>query len=241
MPKPTIVLVHGAWTDGSSWSAVASALRDHGFRIFTPTNLLRGAADAAYISSFVAQRMNGPVVLVGHCYGGFVTTNAVTPDSAIKALVYVNAFIPDEGDTLSQILGGSGSAFGVADPTTVLDLVGYPGGPDGDTEAFLTPHAVHEVLAPDLPEAERWMILESQRPITGVAGLIPSGPPAWKSLPSWAVVGTEDRVVPPDVQRTMAKRAGATISEAPGSHLSIISNPQPTIDAVLAAAAFVAT
>jgi pimeloyl-ACP methyl ester carboxylesterase len=241
MSKPMIVLVHGAWTDGSSWSPVASALRDKGFRVFAPTNLLRGAADAAYISSFIAQRTSGPVVLVGHCYGGFVTTNAVTPDSAIRALVYVNAFIPDEGDTLSQILGESGSAFSVRDPTVVLDLVGYPGGPDGDTEAFLTPYAVHEVLAQDLPEARRWMIVESQRPITGIAGLIPSGPPGWKSLPSWAVVGTEDRVVPPDVQRTMAERAGATISEAPGSHLSIISNPQPTIDAVLTAAAFVAT
>jgi pimeloyl-ACP methyl ester carboxylesterase len=85
------------------------------------------------------------------------------------------------------------------------------------------------------------MIVESQRPITGIAGLIPSGPAAWKSLPSWAVIGTEDRVVPPDVQRVMAKRAGATIREAVGSHLSIISNPQPTIDAVLAAAAFVET
>jgi pimeloyl-ACP methyl ester carboxylesterase len=241
MPKPTIVLVHGAWTDGSSWSAVAYALRDKGFRVFAPTNLLRGAADAAYISSFIAQRTSGPVVLVGHCYGGFVTTNAVTPGSDIKALVYVNAFIPDEGDTLSQILGGSGSVFGVADPTTVLDLVGYPGGPDGDTEAFLTPYAVHEVLAHDLSEADRWMIVESQRPITGIAGLIPSGPAAWKSLPSWAVIGTGDRVVLPDVQRAMAYRAGATISEAAGSHVSIISNPQPTIDAVLAAAAFVET
>src|SRR5258708_2417687 len=99
MPKPTIVLVHGAWTDGSSWNAIASALRGKGFTIFTPTNLLRGAADAEYVASFIAQRTAGPVVLVGHSYGGVVITNAVAEDSNVRALVYVDAFIPDEGET----------------------------------------------------------------------------------------------------------------------------------------------
>ncbi len=236
MPKPTIVLVHGAWADASSWNAVSTELRGQGFTVFSPPNLLRGVAtDAAYISSFVAQRTTGPVVLVGHSYGGFVITNATGDD--VKALVYVDAFIPDEGEVVFQILGGSGSALDVPDPTTVLDLVGYPGSPEGDLEAFLKADTVHQSFAQDLGEDDRWLIVESQRPITLGANTTPSGAGAWKSLPSWAVVGTEDRVIPPATQRSMAERAGATITEAAGSHVSMVSQPEVTIEAILAAAA----
>jgi pimeloyl-ACP methyl ester carboxylesterase len=238
MPKPTIVLVHGAWADASSWNAVSTELRGQGFTVFSPPNLLRGVAtDAAYISSFVAQRTTGPVVLVGHSYGGFVITNAASDD--VKALVYVDAFIPDEGEVVFQILGGSGSALDVPDPTTVLDLVGYPGSPEGDVEAFLKADTVHQSFAQDLEEADRWLIVESQRPITLGANTTPSGAGAWKSLPSWAVVGTEDRVIPPATQRSMAERAGATITDAAGSHVSMVSQPDVTIEAILAAAAAV--
>jgi pimeloyl-ACP methyl ester carboxylesterase len=121
------------------------------------TNLLRGPADWAYIASFLAQRTSGPVVLVGHSYGGFVITNAVNGASDVKALVYVDAFAPDEGETTFQILGGSGSAFDIPDPTTVFDIAAYPGGPDGDAEAFLKPDTVHNSFAQDLPEADRWL------------------------------------------------------------------------------------
>src|SRR3954453_21578515 len=145
MSKPTIVLVHGAWADGSSWNAVAPELRSQGFPVFTPPNLLRGVTvDAPYISSFVAQRTSGPVVLVGHSYGGFVITNAAGGGGDVRALVYVDAFAPDQGEGVFQILGGSGSALDVPDPTTVLDLAGHPGGPDGDVEAFLKAATVHE-------------------------------------------------------------------------------------------------
>src|ERR1700759_4892801 len=99
MPKPTIVLVHGAWADGSSWNAVATALREQGFAVHTPTNLLRGDSDAPYISSYLAQRTSGPVVLVGHSYGGYVATNAALGGGDVKALVYIDAFAPDEGET----------------------------------------------------------------------------------------------------------------------------------------------
>jgi pimeloyl-ACP methyl ester carboxylesterase len=237
MPKPTIVLVHGAWADGSSWNAVASQLQSQGFTVLVPTNLLRGvAADSAYVSSFLSQRTSGPVVLVGHSYGGFVITNAATGGGDVRALVYVDAFMPVEGETVFQILGGSGSALDVPDPTTVLDLVGYPGAPDGDLEAFLKADTVHRAFAQDLPEPDRWLIVESQRPITLSANTAPSATPAWKALPSWTVVGTQDLVIPPDTQRRMATRAGATITEAPGSHVSMVSHPQVTIDAILAAA-----
>jgi pimeloyl-ACP methyl ester carboxylesterase len=154
-------------------------------------------------------------------------------------LVYVDAFVPDEGETVFQILGGSGSALDVPDPTTVLDVVGYPDAPQGDAEAFLKPDTVHNSFAQDLSAQDRWLIVSSQRPITLSANTTPSGAAGWKSLPSWAVVGTEDRVIPPETQRTMAKRAGATITEVAGSHVSMVSHPQVTIDAILAAAAAV--
>src|SRR3954470_4617397 len=238
MPMPEIVLVHGAWADGSSWNAVASGLQSQGVTVFAPPNLLRGVAiDASYIASFLAQRTSGPVVLVGHSYGGFVITNAATGGGDVRALVYVDAFVPDEGETVFQILGGSGSALDVPDPTTVLDLAGYPGGPEGDVEAFLKPDAVHHSFAQDLSEADRWLIVASQRPVTLSANTTPSGPAAWKTRPSWAVVGTKDRIIPADTQRQMAERAGATITDVAGSHVSMVSHPQVTIDGILAAVA----
>jgi len=237
MTNPTIVLVHGAWADASSWNPVASALQSRDYTVLAPPNLLRGVTtDAPYVSSFLAQRTSGPVVLVGHSYGGFVITNAATGNPDVRALVYVDAFAPDEGETVFQILGGSGSALDVPDPTTVLDLAGYPGAPEGDVEAFLKPDAVHTAFAQDLPEPDRSLIVESQRPITLSANTTPSGPPAWKTIPSWTVVGTEDRIIPPEAQRHMAERAGATITDVAGSHVSMVSRPQATIDAILAAA-----
>ncbi len=237
MTKPTIVLVHGAWADASSWNAVATSLQSDGYTVLAPPNLLRNVTiDAPYITSFIAQATTGPVVLVGHSYGGFVITNAAVGADTVKALVYVDAFIPDEGEFVFQILGGSGSALDVPDPTTVLDLRGYPGAPEGDVEAFLKPDTVHNSFAQDLSEADRWLIVAGQRPITLSANTTPSGPGAWKNLPSWAVIGTEDRVIVPATQRSMAERAGATITEAPGSHVSMVSHPQVTIDAILAAA-----
>jgi pimeloyl-ACP methyl ester carboxylesterase len=238
MPKPTIVLVHGAWADGSSWNPVSTELQSQGFTVLTPPNLLHGVAgDAAYVASFLAQRTTGPVVLVGHSYGGVVITNAGTGGGDVKALVYIDAFIPDVGENVFQILGGSGSALDVPDPTAVLDIAGYPGAPEGDAEAFLKPATVHESFAQDLPEADRWLIAASQRPIALGANVAPTETAAWKSIPSWAVIGTEDRVIPPATQRSMAERAGATITEVAASHVSMVSQPSVTIDAILAAVA----
>ena len=238
MPKPTIVLVHGAWADGSSWNAVSTELQGQGFTVLTPPNLLHGvASDAAYVASFLTQRTTGPVVLVGHSYGGVVITNAGTKGGDVKALVYVDAFIPDEGETVFQILGGSGSAVDVPDPTAVFDIAGYPGAPQGDAEAFLKPSTVHNSFAQDLPEADRWLIAASQRPITLGANTAPTQTTAWKTIPSWVVIGTEDRVIPPATQRSMAERAGATITETAGSHVSMVSHPKAAIDAILTAVA----
>jgi pimeloyl-ACP methyl ester carboxylesterase len=240
MPKPTIVLVHGAWADASSWNAVAPELQGQGYTVLAPPNLLRGVpTDSPYVSSFIAQRTSGPVVLVGHSYGGFVITNAATEGGDVKALVFVDAFIPEVGETTFQILGGSGSALDVPDPTTVLDLIGYPGAPEGDVDAYLKPATVHDAFAQDLPEADRAVIAATQRPITLAANTTPSAVAAWKTLPSWAVVGTEDKVIPPATQRSMAERAGATISEVGASHVSMVSHPEAAIEAILAAVAAV--
>jgi pimeloyl-ACP methyl ester carboxylesterase len=240
MAEPTIVLVHGAWADASSWNPVATRLRSRGFTVLAPPNLLRGvAADAAYISSFLAQRTTGPVVLVGHSYGGFVITNAATGGGDVKALVYVDAFAPQEGETVFQILGGSGSALDVPDPATVLDIAGYPGGPEGDAEAFLKPETVHQSFAQDLPEADRWLIVAGQRPITLSANTTPSAAAGWKTLPSWAVIGTEDKVIPPAVKRYQAERAGAKVTEVEGSHVSLVSHPQVVLETILDAVAHV--
>jgi pimeloyl-ACP methyl ester carboxylesterase len=240
MPNLTIVLVHGAWADGSSWNAVASELQRQGFTVLAPPNLLRGVTpDAAYVASFLAQRTSGPVVLVGHSYGGFVITNAATGGGDVRALVYVDAFVPEEGETVFQILGGSGSALDVPDPTTVLDVAGYPGAPEGDAEAFLKPDTVHNAFAQDLPDTDRSLIAATQRPITLSANATPSVNAAWRTRPSWAVIGTQDRIIPPATQRRMDERAGSTISEVEASHVSMVSHPDATIEAILAAVAAV--
>lgn len=235
--KPTIVLVHGAWADGSSWDAVTRALQTQGYTVLVPPNMLRGLTDdAAYIASFLAQRTSGPVVLVGHSYGGAVITNAAGSGDDVRALVYINAFMPDEGETVLQILEGSGSALAAADPTTVFEIAGYPGAPEGAAEVFLKPEVVHASFAQDLPEADRWTIVASQRPASLVANVTPSGAPAWRSLPSWAVIGTDDKVIPVEVLRRMAERAGSTVSELAASHVSMVSHPEAAIEAILAAA-----
>lgn len=235
---PTIVLVHGAWADASSWNAVSVPLQAQGYTVLAPPNELRGlTSDAAYISSLLAQRTSDPVVLVGHSYGGAVITNAAAQADNVKALVYVDAFIPDEGETVVGILDGSGSALAVADPTTVLDVAGYPGAPEGAADAFLKPDTVHNAFAQDLPEADRWTIVATQRPASFVANVTPSGPPAWKTRPSWAVLGTKDRVIPIATQRRMAERANATITEVDASHVSMISRPDATLAAIHAAVA----
>jgi pimeloyl-ACP methyl ester carboxylesterase len=240
MTKPTIVLVHGAWADASSWNPVITELQSQGFDVLAPTNLLRGVeADAAYVASFLAQRTSGPVVLVGHSYGGVVITNAGAAGGDVRALVYVDAFVPDEGETVFQILGGSGSALDVPDPTVVLDIAGYPNGPEGDAEAFLKRSTVFDSFAQDLSETDRGLVLAGQRPITLSANTAPTTATAWKTISSWAVIGLADKVIPPATQRSMAERAGATISEVDASHVSMLSHPEATIAAILAAVASV--
>jgi pimeloyl-ACP methyl ester carboxylesterase len=233
--KPTIVLVHGAWADSSSWTGVVTRLQRQGYRVLAPPNPLRSlSGDAAYIRAFLAT-VPGPIVLVGHSYGGAVITNAATGNPNVRALVYVNAFVPDEGEAVLP-LAGPDSALAVADPTTVFDLRPYPGAAAGDFDIYLKPNVVTDYFAPDLPRRTALAMAATQRPIALSAGSEPSGQPAWRTTPSWYLIGTQDLIIPPAQQRFMAERADAHIVEVKASHVSLISKPQTVARLITTAA-----
>ena len=217
--KPTIVLEHGAWADGSSWSGVVTRLQKDGYTVDVPPNPLRGPdSDSAYLASYLAT-VPGPVVLVGHSYGGFVITNAATGDKNVKALVYVDAYIPAQGDTINSLTAQfPGSQITPA----ALNFVPSPG---GVTDAYIKPALFRSILANDLPASQAAELAATQRPIAATALTEPSGPPAWATIPSWAVIGTADHAIPPAAQEFMAARAHATVTKVNASHLSLISHP----------------
>jgi pimeloyl-ACP methyl ester carboxylesterase len=232
--KPTIVLVHGSWADGSSWSAVVQRLHRKGYPVRVPPNPLRSLpGDAATIANFLAT-IPGPIVLVGHSYGGAVITNAATGNPSVKALVYVNAFAPNEGETVLP-LAGPDSALAVPDPTTVFDFVPYPGAPAGDFDLYLKRSIFLTAFANGIPSDTASLLYATQRPITASAGNQPSGAPAWTTIPSWYLLGTEDKVIPADRQRFMARRAGARIVEVKAGHLSLVSRPGAVTDLIVKA------
>jgi pimeloyl-ACP methyl ester carboxylesterase len=232
--KPVIVLEHGAWADASSWSRVISRLQRRGFTVYAPPNPLRGLPqDSATLNDFLTQNAalaGKPVVLVGHSYGGAVITNAAVGDPEVRALVYVDAFIPDQGDTLGGLAGGSCLLAAGA-----FNAVPYPGGPTGDVDLYITPSLVPGCFATGLPASQAAVIAATQRPLAASAFTEPSGPPAWKTIPSWAVIGTGDRVIPPAELTFMAQRAGAHITDVNAGHLSLISRANVVTRVILQA------
>jgi pimeloyl-ACP methyl ester carboxylesterase len=236
--KPVIVLEHGAWADASSWSSVISQLQRSGFTVYAPPNPLRGLPqDSAYLHQFLTQNaaLHGqPIILVGHSYGGAVITNAAVGVPAVRALVYVDAFIPDQGDTIGHLAAAvSGSCLG--SPADDFDPVPYPGAPAGDADLYIKQDLVPGCFATGLPASEAAVIAATQRPLTASAFTEPSGPPAWKTIPSWAVIGTADRVIPPAELTIMAKRAGARITDVSTGHLSLITAPSVVTRVILQA------
>jgi pimeloyl-ACP methyl ester carboxylesterase len=228
--KPTIVLVHGAWADTSSWDKVRQELQHDGYTVLVPANPLRGlSSDASYLSSYLAQRTSGPVVLVGHSYGGAVITNAALSDPQVKALVYVDAFMPDLGESIGSIVGSSTSALNVPDPTSVYDVVGYS---DGSADAYLKPAVVQNDLAQDLSSSEQQTLIADQRPIALSAVSEQSGTPAWKTIKSFSVIGTQDKVLPEATQLQEAHRANSVITLVNGSHMSLISQSHKVAQAI---------
>lgn len=226
--KPTIVLVHGAWADGSSWSAVIRILQDQGYTVYAPPNPLRGlASDSAYIASFL-RTITGPIILVGHSYGGAVITNAATGNPNVKALVYVDGFAPDQNETLGQLLstppppGAVGSCLG-GNPTAVFNFVPLN---NGDFDLYIKPSVFPSCFANSIPADQAAVLASVQRPGAASGFAEKSGVPAWKSIPSWYVVGTLDKVIPPYVQLFMAQRAHSTIIMVRAPHPSMITQPQ---------------
>jgi len=236
--KPTIVLVHGAWADASSWNGEVTLLQAKGYPVDVAPNPLRGvSSDSAYLASYLAT-ITGPIVLVGHSYGGFVITNAATGNPNVKALVYVDAFAPDLGDSIKSLSKGSGSVLEPAatDPTSVLTLRPYPGAPAGVVDSYVRPEVFIPGFAGDLSRADATALAAQQSPLSTNTLEEASGEPAWKTIPSWALIGTADRVIPRAGQEAMAHRAGAHITTVNGSHLSLISHPKAVADVILEAA-----
>jgi pimeloyl-ACP methyl ester carboxylesterase len=230
---PTVVLVHGAFADASSWNGVVQLLQAEGVKVTAPANPLRGiATDSAYIAG-VLDQTTGPILAVGHSYGGAVLTNAATNTEKVLGLVYVAAFAPDEGEVLGEVTAGSKDS--VLD--TALVALNYPSGNDGESavEFVIDPDKFHDAFAADLPDEQSAVLAATQRPVAEAAFSESSGPPAWKRLPSWAVVASSDTAAGADVVRSMASRAGATITELEGSHVIMISQPQAVTDVILQA------
>jgi pimeloyl-ACP methyl ester carboxylesterase len=225
-PKPTIVLVHGAWADSSSWSGEIARLQHDGYPVIAAPNPLRGlSSDSATLADLLST-ISGPIVLVGHSYGGAVITDAATGNTHVKALVYDDAYIPAAGENITTLSTlASALAPAAVDPTSVFNLVPYPGAPAGVVDTYLLPNVFFTDFAPDVPHGEAAILVAEQSPTSLVALAEPSTTPAWLTIPSWAVVGTQDKIIPEAAQLSMANRAGAHITLVNSSHVSLISHP----------------
>jgi pimeloyl-ACP methyl ester carboxylesterase len=232
--KPTIVLVHGAWADATGFDAEIRALQREGFRAIGFANPLRDlAADSAYLAEFLAS-LTGPIVLVGHSYGGNVISVAASGNDQVKALVYLNGWMCDEGESQQELLEKfEGSLVGPSiRPVPFTNADGSEG-----ADLFLDPAAFREAFASDVDQATADVMAAAQRPYAAAAFAgTPSGPLAWKTLPCWYLLGTEDKAIPPALQRFMAERANATIVEVPASHVSFVSQPDAANQLILQAA-----
>jgi len=229
---PTIVLVHGAWADATGFDAQLRALQGQGFRAIGFANPLRDIrGDSTYLAEFLGT-LTGPIVLVGHSYGGIVISNAATGNDQVQALVYVNGWATDEGESQQELLERfEGSLVGPAiRPVPFTN----PDGSEG-TDLFLDPEAFPEAFAADVDPETAKVLAAAQRPFAAAAFAGPSGPPAWKTLPCWYLLGTEDRAIPPALQRFMAERANATIVEVAASHVSFVSQPEAATQLILQA------
>jgi pimeloyl-ACP methyl ester carboxylesterase len=236
--KPTIVLVHGAFADGSSWDGVIERLQGQGYTVEAPAIALRGVGvDSAYLASVVNQ-IDGPVLLVGHSYGGAVITNAATDASNVVGLVFVAAFAPDADERLGDLAADSKDSVLMAAQVQRE----YPTGRDGETapEFLIDPGKFHDAFAADLPPERTAVMAATQRPVAAAAFSDRSGIPAWKSLPAWAVIATGDKAAGTDIVRTMASRAGADVVEVDSSHVVMVSQPQAVTDHIMKAARAVA-
>jgi pimeloyl-ACP methyl ester carboxylesterase len=228
-----VLLVHGAFADGSMWSAVITELQAAGIGVVAPANPLRSLrSDAGYIAS-VAGAIDGPVMLAGHCYGGAVITAAGSMGGNIVGLVYVAAFALDEGERALDICRRfpGGQLLPALRPATFPDVNGDPG-----VELYIDREAFPRVFAADLPHRAAAAAAATQRPITATAFAEKSFFAAWKTTPSWYLIATTDQLIPPDAQHFMAQRAGAHITEIRASHAIALTQPVTVAEQIAAAA-----
>ncbi|MEU9443531.1 alpha/beta hydrolase [Streptomyces sp. NPDC048304] len=228
---PTIVLVHGAFADGSSWNGVIERLERRGYTVMAPANPLRGLhSDAAYISSLL-KSIKGPVVLVGHSYGGAVISSAAAGNSQVKSLVYINALMPDVGESGMSLSARFPSAL-----ATATESVRYRTGDTSGTDLYLKRNKVHPVFAACLPAAQANLLGVTQRPVATAAFSEKAKVAAWKDIPSWALVGRQDMTITPEQERFEAKRAHSHTVEIDSCHVSLIARPDAVADLILKAA-----
>ncbi|WP_433710038.1 alpha/beta fold hydrolase [Nocardia sp. CA-084685] len=232
MTAATIVLVHGAFADASSWNGVIERLRAQGHSVIAAANPLRGLeSDAAYIAS-VVDSVEGPCVLVGHSYGGSVITVAAEGKANVTALVYVAAFIPDENESALQLTDKyPGSTLG---PNTRPASYPLSDGSTG-TELYIRQDQFHRQFAADVPAATAELMAATQRPVALAALQQTATAAAWKSVSTFALLTTDDQNIPIEVQRFMAERAGADTVEISASHAVSVSEPQAVADLILRA------
>ncbi|MEN0071965.1 MAG: alpha/beta hydrolase [Propionicimonas sp.] len=230
--RPTVVLVHGAFADSGGWSIVAAALQADGYPVLAFSNPLRGIAhDSAYLKDFLST-ITGPIVLVGHSYGGAVITDAATGNPQVKSLVYIAAYALAEGESVAAAneLGG-----GHTEVTDHLVIRPFPGAAEGDADAYIDPAYFPDLFAQDVPKPLAKTMAVSQRPGAFASLVTPSGVPAWKSIPSWYLVASRDRIIPPEAERAMAARAKARTVEIKSSHVPMISHPLAVLSLIKAA------
>ena len=215
-----IVLVHGLWADGSSWSKVIPILEKAGHKVIAVQLPLHSLADDVATVKRAIDLVGGPTILVGHSNGGFVITNAGYNNQNVTGLVYVSALAPDEGET----------------PTTYVDVSTFPPGllvPDSGGFLYLNPEMFHEAFIQDANASEAETLAVVQKPAHQSYFTVPSGPPAWKQLPSWFEVSEGDHIIPPDVQRNFAKRMNATTISLNSSHASLVTHPDEVTELIL--------
>lgn len=231
--RPTVVLVHGAFADSSSWNGVIEELEADGYPVVAVANPLRGlASDAAYVRG-VVDGVSGPVVLAGHSYGGSVMSQAVDGLPNVKALVYIASFLLESGESTGQLA----AKFPGAELGAALDTVSFPlsGGGSGD-DLYIKQDEFHRVFAADVPEDVSALMAATQRPIAAAALEEPATKAAWKNIPSWNMVTTEDLAIPAESMRFMGDRADAHTVEIEASHAVTVSQPGAVADLIVQAA-----
>jgi pimeloyl-ACP methyl ester carboxylesterase len=235
--KPTIVFVHGAFADSSGWNAEIAAFQHMGYPVVAAPDELRGmTGDADYVRS-ILQTISGPIILVGHSYGGAVITNAARGVPNVKALVYLGAYVPAEGESIATVLDPAKYPGSLLGPDTIqVRPFPNPAAPNGqDADIYIKAADFRSVFAADVPASETALMAAEQRPLSLSADMQPSGAPAWQTIPSWDLITLDDKAIPPAGQQFMAKRAGAHIETVDSSHAVMVSHPDAVIRIVLEA------